>query len=173
MPLMIFESEHLKCRRWVPDDFDALLSVYSDREAMRWVGDGEPISRKECEEWFKVTASNYAKRGYGMFALVGRDSAQVIGFAGLVHPGGQSEPEIKYALLRAHWGHGLATEAVKQLIYYGLSVHHLTHIIATVAPGNVASQRVLEKAGMVLASERPHEDGSKTLVFEWRARSLA
>ena len=62
---------------------------------MRWVGEGKPITQIQCEEWFKVTEANYAKRGYGMFALDHRDSGRVVGFAGLVHPGGQVEPEIK------------------------------------------------------------------------------
>ncbi len=173
MSSTIFESERLRCRRWVAEDFEPLLTVYSDREAMRWVGDGQPISRSECEEWFKVTEANYAKRGYGMFALIDTDSCAVVGFAGLVHPGGQSEPEIKYALLRSHWGLGLATEAVRQLLAYGASVHGLSRIIATVAQGNLASQRVLSKADMTLAGERQHDDGTNTLVFEWNAQIAA
>ena len=173
MSSIVFQSERLLCRRWIPEDFEPLLAVYSDPEAMRWVGDGQPISRDECEDWFKVTEANYTKRGYGMFALAKRDSGAVVGFAGLVHPGGQSEPEIKYAFLRNHWGIGLATEAVPQLLAYGASAHGLRRIIATVAPGNLVSQRVLAKAGMVLASHRANDDGSKTLVFEWLGPSAA
>lgn len=171
MSSLVFQSRRLLCRRWVPHDFESLLAVYSDPQAMRWVGDGQPISRGECEEWFKVTESNYAKRGYGMFALVERDSGTVVGFAGLVHPGGQSEPEIKYAFLRTHWGIGLATEAVGELLAYGAAAHGLRRIIATVAPENLASQRVLTKCGMALARHRTNDDGSTTLVFEWNCAS--
>jgi RimJ/RimL family protein N-acetyltransferase len=165
----IFKSQRLIGRRWIPEDFETLLTVYSDREAMRWVGDGEPITRDECQAWFQVTESNYAKRGYGMFTLVEREAGAVVGFAGLVHPGGQLEPELKYAFLRTHWGVGLATESARQLLDYGASVHGLSRIIATVAPGNLVSQRVLAKAGMTLAQERLNGDGTKTLVFEWMA----
>jgi ribosomal-protein-alanine N-acetyltransferase len=170
---IVFQSERLLCRRWIPGDLEPLIAVYSDPEAMRWVGDGRPISRSECEEWIKVTEANYAKRGYGMFALVERDSGAIVGFAGLVHPGGQFEPEVKYAFLRAHWGVGLATEAVPRLLAYGASAHGLRRIIATVAPGNLVSQRVLAKAGMALAHHRSNDDGSTTLVFEWRASGAA
>ena len=173
MSSTVFQSERLLCRHWIAEDFEPLLAVYSDPEAMRWVGDGQPIGQGECEEWFKVTEANYAKRGYGMFTLVERDSGTVVGFAGLVHPGGQTEPEIKYAFLRTHWGVGLATEAVPQLLAYGASVHGLRRIIATVAPSNLVSQRVLAKAGMVLASHRANDDGSTTLVFEWLVPSAA
>ena len=170
MSSTIFKSERLICRRWVPEDFDTLLALYSDLEAMRWVGDGEPITLDQCKEWFKVTEANYAKRGYGMFALVEGETGTVVGFAGLVHPGGQKEPEVKYAFLRTHWGLGLATESIRHLLDYAASVHGMRHIIATVAPDHRASQRVLAKAGMELVRERRNDDGSATFVFEWKAQ---
>lgn len=144
----VFQSKRLICRRWIPDDIEPLFAVYSDAEAMRFVGDGQPITRRQCDEWLEVTQANYASRGYGMFALVEVASGLVMGFAGLVHPGGQPEVEIKYALRRTHWGRGFASEVVTELLAYGARAHGLQRIIATVAAGNVASQRVLAKAGM-------------------------
>ncbi len=93
---------------------------------------------------------------------------QVVGFGGLVHPGGQPEAEIKYAFLRSHWGQGLASEAVPALLAYGASQHGLRRIIATVDPEHLASQRVLTKAGMSLVEHRKESD-SITLVYEWLA----
>ena len=173
MTSTIFQSDRLTCRRWIPEDFEPLFAVYSDANAMRWVGDGQPITRDECQEWFKVTQANYAQRGYGMFALVDRESGVVVGFAGLVHPSGQTEAEIKYALRRTHWGRGLASEFVPLLLAYGALSHGLECIIATVALDNLASQRVLAKAGMVSAGQRTNDDGSTTLVFQWFAPSAA
>ena len=165
----VFETQRMRCRRWVDADFEPLLAVYSDPEAMRWVGDGKPISQEECEAWFQVTEANYAKRGYGMFALEETSSGRVIGFCGLVHPGGQELPEVKYAFLRSHWGQGLASEAIPGLLTYGNQYHSLLQIIATVALGNLASQRVLAKSGMRLSHRRTNEDYSVTLVFTWAA----
>ncbi|MEO2237187.1 MAG: GNAT family N-acetyltransferase, partial [Candidatus Poseidoniia archaeon] len=85
--------------------------------------------------------------------------------AGAQHPGQQLEAEVKYAFLRSHWGQGLASEAVPALLAYGAKEHGLQHIIATVASGNAASQRVLSKAGMSLVEERKHAQGV-TLVYE-------
>jgi RimJ/RimL family protein N-acetyltransferase len=133
---------------------------------MRWVGDGSPISVAKCREWLGVTARNYKTRGYGMFALESKESGQVVGFCGLVHPGGQVEPEVKYAFLRSHWGAGLASEAIPALLAYGRSTHGLLAIGATVAPDNTASQRVLQRCGFVLVARRHNEDGSTTLVFQ-------
>ncbi len=167
MYIRIFETERLICRRWIASDFETLFEVYSDAEAMRWVGDGEPISREQCAQWFRVTEANYVKRGYGMFTVESRATGKVIGFCGLVHQGGQVEAEIKYAYLRSCWGQGIATEAVFAMLAYGLEVHGLLRIIATVDPDNLASQGVLLKAGMVLAHIRAEEDGTRTNVYEW------
>lgn len=86
------------------------------------------------------------KLGYGMFAMEEKASSRVIGFCGIVHPGGQVEPEMKYALRRSHWG--LAFEGVLPLVAYGVRVHRLSKIIATTAPENAASHRALLKAGI-------------------------
>jgi RimJ/RimL family protein N-acetyltransferase len=164
-----FKTERLLVRRWRDTDLPALLAVYGDADAMRWVGDGRAITHEECLQWLAVTRANYEKRGYGMFAIKERSSPGVIGFCGIVHPGGQPEPEVKYALRRSQWGRGLATEAVSGLIAYGASNHNLAFIIATTAPRNVASHRVLLKAGMRRAELRANDDGTHTQLFHWRA----
>lgn len=163
-----FTTPRLRARRWRPSDLGPLLRVYGDADAMRWVGDGSPVSRDEAERWLEVTAANYARRGYGMFALEDLATGEVVGFVGLVHPGGQVEAEVKYAFAREHWGKGLATEAVEGAVAYGASEHGLTQVIATVAPENEASQRVLTKAGFRPSAPRHSDDGSLTLVFAWR-----
>ena len=168
----LFETQRLLCRRWRAEDIEPLFTVYSDPQAMRWVGDGQPLSRAHCETWLAVTEANYATRGYGMFAVVEKDSNAVIGFCGLVHPGGQNEPEIKYAFFRSSWGRGLASEVVPALLAYGAEQHGLRVIMATVAAENLASQRVLLKAGMVAREQWPGEDGSSTHVYEWHASDV-
>ena len=81
MARILFRTPRLHCRHWRIEDLDALHTVYSDPEAMRWVGDGQPIDRAACEAWFDMTQANYRTRGYGMFALraltQGRSSASV------------------------------------------------------------------------------------------------
>jgi len=165
---VLFETDRLRVRRIGDADVDALFAVYGDAEAMIWVDEGKPIDRDGCIRWVEVTRRNYATRGYGMSALQDRASGRVIGFCGIVHPGNQPEAEIKYALLRSHWGQGLATEAVRGMLAYGLRELGLREVIATTSPENAASHRVLLKAGMQESWMRRNEDGSLTRVFAWR-----
>jgi RimJ/RimL family protein N-acetyltransferase len=166
---VLFETERFLVRRLVADDVAALHAVYGDVEAMRWVGDGRPLARADCVRWVEVTDRNYATLGYGMAALMLRPGNDVIGFCGIVHPGGQPQPEIKYALRREFWGQGLATEAVRGMLKYGATSLRLHEIIATAAPQNLPSHRVLLKAGMIPAEPRHNEDGTLTQVFAWRS----
>ena len=102
-----------------------------------------------------------------MLALEERDSRAPVGYAGLVHPGGQPEAELKYALLRSHWGRGLATEAAAAFVAYGAARHGLRRIVATTAPENAASHRVLLKAGFRRDALRRDDDGTMTQLFCW------
>lgn len=165
----LLETARLDVRELERGDVDALFEVYGEREAMRFVGDGDPLDRAACERWVEVTEANVATRGYGMSALVLRETGQVVGFCGVVHPGGQREAELKFALRRDAWGKGLATEAGSGMLEHASRAHGLRTIIATVHPDNDASLRVLEKLGMKRRAERTNADGSKTLELVWTA----
>jgi ribosomal-protein-alanine N-acetyltransferase len=167
--MTIFETDRLQVRHLLDADVAELFAVYGDAEAMRWVGDGQPLTLTQCEEWLHVTRRNYATRGYGMSALVERATGRVIGFCGLVHPGGQVQAEIKYALRRDAWGQGFASEAAAGMIGHAASALGLREVIATTAPENLASHGVLGKAGLQRAELRDNDDGSQTQVFRWRA----
>ncbi|WP_338846154.1 GNAT family N-acetyltransferase [Massilia sp. W12] len=172
-PSIIFTTPRLYARPLTPADAPAMHLVYGDAAAMRWVGDGQTLSLAQCEQWVEVTERNYATRGYGMFALLCRASGAVIGFCGLVHPGGQPEAEMKYALQRQFWGQGLASEAAAAMLASAAALFGLQHVIATVAPDNPASQKVLLKAGMQRGPLRRNQDGSDTQLFAWQAPASA
>nr|WP_288453631.1 GNAT family N-acetyltransferase [uncultured Pseudomonas sp.] len=165
---LVLMTERLLVRRWVPDDLEPLLRIYGDVEAMRWVSDGLALTPQQAANWLEVTANNYRQRGYGMYTMTLHDGGAVIGFCGLVHPDDQDKPEIKYAFAREHWGHGYASEVACALLPYAARQLGLTQIIATVAPDNAASRRVLIKAGMTL-TDTLGDDGSQTLLMGWHA----
>ena len=58
------------------------------------------------------------------------------------------EVDVAYRLLPAYWGQGLATEAARASVRYGFAELGLGRIIGLVMPENIASARVLEKAGL-------------------------
>ena len=163
----LFETDRLVCRRWRASDEQALFEVYADEAAARYVDDGQPISRAECQAWLEVTARNYRERNYGMFALEEKVSGRVVGFCGLVHPGGQVEAEVKYAFFKSHWGRGLASEMLPALLEFGYESLGLVRVIATIHEANHASSRVVEKSGMRFIKLVATDDAHRVKYYEW------
>jgi [ribosomal protein S5]-alanine N-acetyltransferase len=74
-------------------------------------------------------------------------------------------PEIIYSFEPCWWGQGLASELVPALLDYGLTHCGLARIFATIDPENLASQRVLEKAGVVFDRQEIDSNGLVSLVY--------
>lgn len=167
----LYTTERLAVRHLGEDDVDAMLAVYGDEATMAPIGDGEVLDRMRCAEWVQISLRNYEKYGCGMSAVELRETGEVIGFCGIVHPGGQTEPEIKYAFQASVWGRGYGTEAVTGMLSYGAELG-IARMIATVHTGNHASQHVLRKTGFQELEPRVEEDGARTLVFEHTTETL-
>lgn len=58
--------------------------------------------------------------------------------------------ELGYWLAEPYWGKGIITAAIKQMVEYGFNSFDITRIFARPFGSNVASQKVLEKAGFTL-----------------------
>lgn len=162
---VVFVTARLQAERFGPADADVFYAVYRDPEAMRYVGDGQSITREACDRWITVTLENYQRRNYGMFKLLRREDGELVGCCGLVHPGNQVAPETKYCLLPEHWGRGYATEALRGLLDYAAGTHGITDLIATVDPAHTASHHVLEKCGFTKGRTVIEDDGLPTLIY--------
>jgi ribosomal-protein-alanine N-acetyltransferase len=58
------------------------------------------------------------------------------------------ETEIGYRLLPKYWGRGLATEGARAMVDYSLRNLRVDKVVGVASPENLASRRVLEKAGL-------------------------
>lgn len=146
-----------------------MCALYGDADSMRFVGDGLPLDRAACERWIQVTFNNYRTRGYGLSVIESADAGAVMGFCGIVHPGGQEQPEIKYAISPAYRGRGFGTKAVIGMLDHAATRFAMTHIIATVAPENIGSVHILLKAGMSHRETRVDKSGLAVAVYDWYA----
>jgi len=78
----ILETERLVLREFVVEDAEALTRVISDPETMRYYP--SPIDRLGVEQWIERNLRRYAEAGVGLWAMVLRTSAQVIGDCGII-----------------------------------------------------------------------------------------
>ena len=97
--------------------------------------------------------NHWEEHGYGWWAITPRPDLQyqmnLIGWGGLQWLPETEETEVAYMLGRDFWGQGLATEIASASLEYGFQRLGIERIVGIVHPENIASQRVLEKAGLV------------------------
>lgn len=92
-------------------------------------------------------------RGYGPYAVEEKNSGSLIGIVGLWYPNDWPEPEIKWGVIRSHWGKGYAAEAaraVKKIAYENLESCKL---ISLIFKENANSIRVAKAVGATLEKE--------------------
>ena len=80
-------------------------------------------------------------------ALKGQD--EIIGNIGFNSFTADHRAFLAYALLPPYWGNGYLTEAIRLVTEFGFEKLGINRIEAEVMPGNIASERVLEKNGFV------------------------
>jgi ribosomal-protein-alanine N-acetyltransferase len=85
-----------------------------------------------------------------VFCLERRDSNQFIGIVGLnLRESKFSSAEAWFKIQPVYWKQGFATEVLIRILEFGFDHLHLHRIEAGCATGNLASVRVMEKAGMI------------------------
>ncbi len=146
---VIFETERLLLREFVEDDAEAFFQLNSDPEVLRFVPDKKLESVDQARQLLlEHPIADYQKHGFGRGACILKSTGEKIGFAGLKYLDELSEVDVAYRLLPAYWGKGLATEAALASIRLGFTELGLKRIIGLAMPENIASARVLEKAGV-------------------------
>ena len=119
---------------------------------MRFINGGRPTPRAEIESEVLPAFLGYYERfaGYGFWAAVERTSGQFLGWFHL-RPAPDAPPgevELGYRLRRAAWGKGYASEGSRALIDKAFRELGAERVFADTMTVNVASRRVMEKAGL-------------------------
>ena len=139
-------TENLLLRSFRIDDVDDALAYRDDPEFARFLPHiPQPFTREHAER-FVETNMTEPWETLPTFAVV--LDGRVIGTVNLEIDGRTAM--LGYALARAHWGRGFATEAAAAALRWAIAEHDLVEIWASTQPGNVRSRRVLEKLGLTL-----------------------
>jgi ribosomal-protein-alanine N-acetyltransferase len=142
------ETPRLILCEFVARDADALFRVIGDADTMLFYL--RPFTRAETDEWIARNQRRYAEFGYGLWAVLLKDSGQFIGDCGLCWQDVDEERllEVAYHLGRDHWGNGYAPEAARACIRYGFEALKMPKLMSLIRPENLQSRRVAEKNGL-------------------------
>jgi RimJ/RimL family protein N-acetyltransferase len=146
---VIFETERLLIREYIEEDAESFFKLNSDPEVLRFVPDKALLNVEQARKLLvDHPIADYRKHGFGRGACILKSTGEQIGFAGLKYLEELGEVDVAYRLLPTYWGKGLATEAAVASVRYGFADLGLKRIVGLAMPANIASVRVLEKAGL-------------------------
>lgn len=171
------ETERLLLRQFTADDVDNLFELDNDPDVVRFTSNsGQSPEHNVIQAQVLPKYFAYYERydGYGVWAVIEKSSQEFIGWFFLrpvVHASyfdpalaNPSDIELGYRLRKASWGKGYATEGAKALILKGFSEFGMQSVVAVALSANVASIRVLEKAGLKLQTKFFYEELSQEVV---------
>lgn len=159
------ETRRLHLRPLEPADADALYVLWTDPDVRRFLFDDVIIARALVDDEIAASAQLMATHGYGLWSVREGHAADLIGFCGYRFFHEPPQLQLLYGMAPAYWGRGLTTEAARAMIGYGFTINGFERIIASADAPNVASHRVMEKAGMRFA-KRETVNGLDTVYYE-------
>lgn len=136
-------------RPLVIEDAKAVTEIFADRLTQRWLPFPAEYGPAEALSWCTELAEERRCGGLGdHYAALRRDDSAMVGCLWAKRTDWAAKiTEISYAVTPTARGEGYAAEAVDALAMALIRQHGLHRVELRVAPGNIASRRVAEKAG--------------------------
>ena len=148
MEKRILETERLYLREMRPADFAALCKILQDEKAM-YAYEGA-LDDEEVQKWLDRQLSRYQKWGFGLWAVILKETQEMIGQCGLtMQPWKEEEVlEIGYLFQRDFWHQGYVIEAAKACKDYAFEILDVKEVYSIIRDTNTASKRVAIRNGM-------------------------
>lgn len=145
------ETSRLKLRPFVVEDAAAIQRLAGALEiADTTLNIPHPYEDGIAEDWIGTHREEHEAGTNVVFAVVLRDSMQLIGAVGLTIDRSARKGELGYWIGYPFWSRGFCTEAATAVLDYGFTALGLNRVSARHFARNPASGRVLEKIGMTV-----------------------
>jgi RimJ/RimL family protein N-acetyltransferase len=142
-------SPRINFRKLTLEDAPAWEEFLSNAKAVKFFA---PISnvKQFAVEWMQKTLNRYATDGFGLYALIEKESENFIGQCGLMKQevDGVMEFEISYHIIPRHWNNGFASEAAISVKNFAFENSLAESIVSIIVTENLPSIKVAEKNGM-------------------------
>jgi [ribosomal protein S5]-alanine N-acetyltransferase len=157
---LVATTPHLLLRHWTPSDIAATEYIYGDAETMSYFGDGSTFSPEELAASFPDVIAEYARVGYGNYAVIERAGGTIIGHCGVRYHAGRDRNEADWLVHCSFWRRGYGTEAAAAVFQRSFTIDHVASVSGISHRDNGASIALMKRLGMRLretlrANERP------------------
>ena len=170
---MSLETNRLILRELTEEDFDALYEILSDPKTMEHYP--APFDTAKVRRWIEWNQINYRNLGFGLWAVVLKETGELIGDCGITMQriDGEILPEIGYHIHKKHQKKGYATEAAQACRDFIFTQTPFRTIYSYMKYTNIGSYTVAEKNGMKFIRDYPDPVNTISKVYaitreEWQ-----
>jgi RimJ/RimL family protein N-acetyltransferase len=148
-PTLTVSTPRAHVRPLLPIDVEAVADIFADKQTQRWLPLPSSSGSIDAGAWCTEMAQERRDSGNGdHYGVVRREDDCLVGSLWTKRTDWSGRvTEICYAIAPEARGFGLAAEAVLALAIALILEHGFQRVELRVAPGNIASRRVAEKAG--------------------------
>jgi RimJ/RimL family protein N-acetyltransferase len=150
----ILETDRLFLREFSDSDYNDLCEILQDKDVM--YAYDHIFSDDEVKNWYnKLITGSYKKNGFGLWAVIHKNTNEVLGQCGLTvqELNGEEYLEIGYLFKKKHWHKGYAMEAALGCKKYAFEKLKAEKVCSIIRDTNIASQNVAKRIGMVKVNE--------------------
>lgn len=149
-PFQNIETERLLLRRLDENDAEEVFAMRSNPEIMKYIPRPLAKTKEDALEHIATIEGKIVDNTGINWGITIKGNPKIIGIIGHYRISPENHrAEIGYMSLPEHNGKGYITEAIKAVVAYGFEQMNLHSIEAIIDPGNIASERVLQKNGFV------------------------
>lgn len=146
----ILETERLILRNITKTDAISIFKYLSDSEVMKYYG-LEPFKSVQDAldeiSWYESIFNEQTGIRWGISL---KDNDKIIGSCGFLNTvSTHRRTDIGFELSKEYWGQGIGSEAIMAIIHYAFEQMNIQRIQALIEPLNIASQKMVEKAGFL------------------------
>ena len=150
---MIIETERLYLREMTQSDYNSLCKILQDADVM-YAYEGA-FNNSEVQKWLDKQQQRYKDDGFGLWAVLLKESGEMIGQCGLTmqdYNGGQVL-EVGYLFQKEFWHNGYAREAAIACKQYAFEKLNADEVFSIIRDTNLPSQNVAKRNGMTVCGE--------------------
>lgn len=162
---MTIETERLILREMTDNDFDALYAVLADSDIMEHYP--YTFDHDRVRGWIRKNIERYKVFGFGLWAVVLKESGEMIGDCGLTMQiiNGQIRPEIGYHIRKDCQRKGYASEAAKAVRDWTFMNTPFNMVYSFMKHTNIPSSRTAIAYGCHLVDEFKDDANEITRVY--------
>ena len=161
----MIETPRLLLRNYSLSDFDALYEIMSDPETMQHYP--APFDADRTRNWITWNLDNYEKYGFGLWAVMLKETGEFIGDCGITlqNIDGEILPEIGYHIHKKYWRRGFGKEAARAVRDWGFRNTEYNIFYSYMKYTNVGSYSTALANGMKKVKEYP--DPKNTISYAY------